>query len=139
MKRFTLLFVLVCGIVLSAQSQSESIYDTYYYEYSQIYFGKKLNSEGLLEEVAETFSLNGKPVEIKVLLEQDKSLMLSELIVEVYEEAGGLVESFTVKVGDRNWNWVSFSQTFSKPGKYYIDMYNEADTFINSAGITIEE
>lgn len=92
-----------------------------------------------MEDAAETFSLNGKPLELKVLLEQDEPLMLSELFAEVYGEEGSLVESFTVKVGDKNWNRVGFSLFFSKTGKYYLDLFNEADTFIISASITIEE
>lgn len=140
MKYVTLILVSVFLFSFPCQSQTESIFDPYYYEHSIVRLGLQIDEHGQMEGENTSFSLNGKPLKIFILVEQDKSLMLKKLVVEIYdEEALKKIDTFVANVADPNWSWVKISYVFLKPGKYYIDMYNEEDTYVNTAYLTITE
>nr|HPH88807.1 hypothetical protein [Chitinophagales bacterium] len=74
------------------------------------------------------------------VLEQDKDLKCTEIVVSVYhgDDYKDLVSEETFTVGSLDWNWIKVPISVTKVGKYVVDIYNQNDTFINSAYFEIK-
>jgi hypothetical protein len=142
-----IIIILVAGIcpVIAATSstiatvnQSEGDpYDTYYYEYSEILFGTSVDNNGNIEGESTTFSLgsSGK-VDLAVFVSNDGEFATNTLYIEIYDDEEEPFDDYSIEI-QPEWDWVKFVHTFNKPGTYYFDIYNEEDTFVNSASVTI--
>lgn len=132
-----LLLLLCLSATMSVVSaQDDDIYDTYYYEYSEVVFGTSVDGEGNVEGESRTFKLGNAGADFIVVVFNDAPFKTKEFFVEVFNEGNDLVESFTLNVNPE-WDWLKFSMNLKDPGLYYIDIYNEVDTYINSGEVTI--
>lgn len=121
----------------SAAQPKGDPYDTYYYEYSEILFALTVDQNGNLDGENTTFKLgsSGK-IDLTVFVSNDGEFATNGLYIEVYDEEESLVEDYGIDI-QPEWDWVKFVHTFNKPGTYYFDIYNDEDTFVNSAQVTI--
>jgi hypothetical protein len=133
-KLFLLLCLSATMSVLSAQD--DDMYDTYYYEYSEVLFGTAVDGEGNVEGESRTFDIGDDGAEFVVVIYNDAPFKTKEFLVEVYDEDNEVVETFTLDVNP-DWDWLKFSMNLKEPGKYFIDIYNEVDTYVNSGEVTI--
>lgn len=122
----------------SAQESDEG--DTYYYEYSTVQFCESVDNLGNPVDVVSTFLLGAEnTVNVTVYIDNaEDPLNASTLSIEIYDETNSPVDSYTVNI-QREWNYVHFVHKFTKPGTYIFDIYNGAETFINSGTVVIEE
>lgn len=115
--------------------------DTYYYSDSKIEFGEGNNSDGTIKGEATEFRLiNGKR-DITCLLIGDKALKLKSVVLSVFtgDKYNEKVSEKEYTVKSRDWDWISFPITVTKVGKYVVDIYNELDTYVNSAYFEIKK
>lgn len=112
--------------------------DTYYYENSTISFCKSVDDEGNMIGESEVFNLGRTgQVEVAVYLDMDGEPIETEKIIATVYQDGDKLDDFEYEV-QKEWNWVKFVLTFKEKGSYSVDIYNEEDTFINTASVTIE-
>jgi hypothetical protein len=131
------LFLLLClSATMSVVSAQDEMYDTYYYEYSEVVFGTSVDGEGNVEGEGRTFKTGSEGAKFVVVVYNDNPFKTKEFFVEVYNEDNDLVESFSLDVNPE-WDWLKFAMNLKDPGKYFIDIYNEVDTYINSGEVTI--
>jgi hypothetical protein len=121
----------------TSEDEDEEV-DTYYYENSEIIFCESVSADGDPESEATTFKANREGTrEVTIYLSNDKAFKTTKMYVDIYDsKSNEKIDDFTIDV-EVDWDWVKFKQTFTKPGEYYIDIYNEDDTFINTATVTI--
>lgn len=121
---------------------SDDEVDTYYYENSSILFCNSIDAEGNPVGEATSFSMRRTgTVDVSVYLDNHGlPFRTNKMYVDVYNEETNLkFDTFSVDV-EPDWDYVKFVQTFTTPGKYYFDYYNEDDIFINTSGtVTITE
>lgn len=124
----------------TSSKDPDGVTDTYYYEDSKIKFGESSTSQGEIIGESSIFRLvNGKK-DIACVLTQDKALKVKSITVAVYtgENYTEKVSEETFSVASRDWDWVKVPVSVTKVGKYVVDIYNENDTFINSAYFEIK-
>jgi hypothetical protein len=124
----------------STTSVDDESSDTYYYEDSQIKFGESADDKGVLTGEASEFKLKNGKKEIICVLEQEKDLKCTEIVVSVYhgDDYKDLVSEETFTVGSLDWNWIKVPISVTKVGKYVVDIYNQNDTFVNSGYFEIK-
>jgi hypothetical protein len=111
--------------------------DTYYYEHSEVLFGKGVDAEGNMIGEATEFKLPATgSVKIAVGVFNDEAFLTNEVRVEIYNDDNELVEDFTLNI-EEDWNWFKFDIEFNKVGSYFVDIYNEIDVFINSGTVEV--
>jgi hypothetical protein len=121
------------------KKKAGNVVDTYYFEDSKITFGTAIDDKAVVSGEAGSFSLMNGKRDIVAKLQQDKDLNVTQVVVEVY---GGVdykekVYTQTYNIPSKTWNWIKVPLSFTKPGKYVVDMYNEDDVFINSGYVEI--
>lgn len=111
--------------------------DTYYYEYSEVLFGTGVDQNGDITGEATEFKLdaNGK-ANITVAVYNDEAFLTQTASVEIYNEENELIDSFEIEL-QTEWNWFKFQIQIEKAGKYFLDIYNEIDVFINSGSFEV--
>lgn len=121
----------------SLQADPPDPYDTYYYEYSVILFGTSVDNEGNIVGESTTFKVGSNGVaKFDVYIENDGEFATEALYFEIYNEDSDLFEDFIIEITPE-WNWTKFTYTIDRPGKYFMDVYNYEDTFVNSAEFEI--
>lgn len=141
-KLFTLLSIsfliaqtLFAGINTTLQSDPPE--DTYYYEFSTIEFGTSISTENKLINPNTEFELTGDSIKLFVLASMEEAFLTKFIYVDIYDENNEVVDSFEIDL-EEDWNWFYFDIIFKSKGVYYIDIYNEADVFINTGSVTIK-
>lgn len=116
-----------------SDSQDDDEVDTYYYENSKIQFGKDVNNGDIVDE-SSSFYLRGGKVSVAVLLTQDDAFKTDLIYVDLYDATSNKkIDSYTFDGIGKDWNWIKVQLDFTKRGKYFIDVYNSKDTFINTS------
>ena len=122
----------------ASTTSSDDEVDTYYYEDSEIIFCESVSTDG--DPVSEATSFKADRTgarEITIYLSNDKAFKTTKMYVDIYDsKTNEKIEDFSIDV-EEDWDWVKFKQSFTKPGEYYVDIYNEDDVFINTATVTI--
>lgn len=122
-------------------SSKSNEFDTYYYEDSKITFGESIDANAVVSGEASSFQLRNGKRDIFCKIQQDKDLNITQLVVEVYggDDYKEKIFSQTYSIPSKTWNWVKVPLSFTKPGKYVVDMYNENDIYLNSGYVDITE
>lgn len=119
----------------SKSDAKDGITDTYYYEGSTITFGESVNDKAEVTGQATSFRLKNGSRDIAVKLEHTKALKCKSINVSVYygDKYTEKISEEKYSIGSLDWDWVKVPIKVTKVGKYVVDIYNENDTFINSA------
>ncbi len=137
-KIFLLLCLSATMNVVSAQEEI-NIYDTYYYEYSEVLFGESVDNEGNVVGENTTFKIGSSgSADIVVMIANEGAFGTETLVIYIYDEDMNPVDEFSINI-ESEWNWVKFSISLKEEGKYYVDVYNEVDTFVNTGELFVEK
>lgn len=139
MKKLTLLFLAAFAsfsTTLAQEDFEDSGYDTYYYEYSSLKFGESATPEGELIGESNTFTKKSGVLELTALLEMSEPLLLTLLHMEIYS-GEELITSRNFDIPSKEWNYVTIPIDIEKPGTYFVDLYNQEETFITSESFTV--
>lgn len=119
----------------SSNDDDDSI-DTYYYEYSEIKLCTNLDSDNKPLDESTEFQINRETgnVKVKIFLSNDAPLKTDKLNVSIYKGADSksAYKEYTVDI-QPEWDYVSFNNTFTEPGTYFIDIYTKNGIYINTS------
>lgn len=106
--------------------------DTYYYENSEVSVATSVDDK--------TFEVSGKKEseylsnirgkELYIVVEQDSEFKTDLFYLDI-ELNGEFLETKEIEV-ESNWNIAWHKYSFTKRGKYYIEVYNANDVYVNS-------
>lgn len=121
----------------SSSSDDEEV-DTYYYENSEIIFCESVSADGDPEMESTEFKADRTGSrEVTIYLSNDKAFKTTKMYIDIYDsKSNEKVDDYSIDV-ESEWDWVKFKHTFTRPGEYYVDIYNADDIFINTATLTI--
>lgn len=125
----------------SSTNDDGGITDTYYYSESKLVFGEGKNTDGTIKGEANEFRLINGNREITCLLTCDKALKLKKIYLSIFTgtDYKEKVSEKEYEIKSPDWDWTSFQISVTKVGKYVVDLYNENDTYINSAYFEIKK
>jgi hypothetical protein len=133
-KRFFLCFVSF-AFIISVKSQV----DADYYENSFVVIGNDVNDEGYIIDESDVFKLENGSKKVFIILELDKPLMLKSIVVDVFsgKDYKNVVDTYYFDIPSLDYTYTYFPLTFTKHGKYAIDIYNQDNLYINTGHFTI--
>jgi hypothetical protein len=129
----------LCFVSFAFSISAKSQVDVDYYEKSSVIIGNGVDEEGYIIGKSNLFQLENGTKDVFIILELDKPLMLQSIVVDIFsgKEYKDLVNTYYFDVPSPDYTYTYFPLTFTKHGKYAIDIYNQNNLYINSGYFTI--
>jgi len=125
-------------IVDDLASDDTSYVDETYYELSYLTFGESVDEEGTMTGESTVFSLTNGSLEVRGMVEMDDPMLLTKLYVDVtFGEEVILNDSYDVP--SKDWGFIHFPVTVTKPGIYFVDLYTQDDVYITGSSFEVTE
>ncbi|HMU98122.1 MAG TPA: hypothetical protein PLC61_00225 [Chitinophagales bacterium] len=127
----------------SNDENSDEEVDTYYYEESTVVIATDVDEDyNPIGEADEFYAKRDGTTPLKIVVSNPERFATELFYIDIYytdPETEKEVKETTLET-EVNPDWIvsSTDYTFKKRGKYYIDVYNGNDVFINSASIEIK-
>jgi hypothetical protein len=121
------------------ENENNDEIDTYYYESSTVSLSEDINKTTyeLINPIEGTTYLgSGREKEVYIVVEHDKAFKTKLFYIDI-NLGDDFLETLKLEV-EENWDIAWHQYKFTKKGTYYIDVYNEDDTFVNTATIIIK-
>ncbi len=124
----------------SSSSTTSTYYDDDPYADSKLEFCESVSSDGVPDGVSSTFKADRTGArEVTIFVDNDgTAFKTTKFYVDIYDKnTNEKIDSYSIDDIDEDWTWVKFKRTFTKPGEYSVEIYNEDDDWINTASLTI--